>query len=194
MVRKILAGLIVIASIIIVISFFLPWARVSVSVAGVSKQLTESSHLPDRVAQRLKQITYTMKTFGDPEVKMTVSGYKIPGMVNNKTTRVAISLAEIMTKSATNLEQKSYLVYLFPLLGILCGVLAVNGSRSKARIVVMLLIAGIVGITGFYNLSTADMTGMAVNIDILNGLWDTIYAFLFIFLAGIVWLIIGKKA
>ena len=194
MVRKILAGLIILASIFIVISFFMPWAKVSVSVVEVSKQVVESSHLPDRVLARLKQVTYTISTFGDPEVRMTVSGYKIPMMVNNKTSKVAISLAEIMTKSTINLGQKSRLVYLFPLLGIVCGILAIIGSKSKACIIIMLLIGGIVGITGFYNLSTADMTGMAVKIDILNGLWDTIYAFLFIFVAGLVWLALGKKA
>ena len=194
MVRKILAGLVILASIVIVISFFMPWAKVSVSVVGASKQLTESTRLPDKVAARLKQVTYTISTFGDPEIRMTVSGYKIPAMVNNKTSKVAISLAEIMTKSTINLGQKSYLVYLFPLLGIVCGILALSGLKSRACVVIMLLIGGIVGITGYYNLSTADMTGMAVKIDILNGLWDTIYAFLFIFVAGIVWVLLGKKA
>ncbi len=192
--RKILAGLIIIASIVIVISFFMPWAKVSVSVVEASKQVVKSSHLPDKVIARLKQVTYTISTFGDPEVRMTVSGYNIPEMVNNKTSKVAISLAEVMTKSTINLGQKSYLVYLFPLLGIVCGMLALAGSKSKACIIIMLLIGGIVGITGFYNLSTADLAGMAVKIDILNGLWGTIYAFLFIFIAGIIWLVLGKKA
>ncbi len=194
MVRKILAGLIVIASIVIVISFFMPWAKVSLSVTGVSKKITGSSHLPDKAVEKLKEITRTMSTFGDPEVRMTVPGYKIPGMVNNKTSEVAISLAEIMTKSTINLGQKSRLVYLFPLLGIVCGILALGGLKSKTCIIIMLLIGGIVGITGYYNLSTANLAGMAVKIDILSGLWNTMYAFLFIFFAGIVWLLLGKKA
>ncbi len=194
MIRKILAGLVILASIVIVISFFMPWAKVSVSVVEASKQVTESSRLPDKVVARLKEITYTISTFGDPKLKMTVSGYKIPGMVNNETSKVAISLAEIMTKSTINLGQKSRLVYLFPLLGIVCGILALGGLKSKASIIIMLLIGGIVGIPGYYNLSTADMTGMVAKIDILSGLWNTIYAFLFIFVVGIIWLLLGKKA
>ena len=132
MVRKILAGLIVIASIVIVISFFMPWAKVSLSVTGVSKKIADSYHLPDKAVEKLKEITHTISTFGDPEVRVTVPGYKIPGMVNNKTSKVAISLTEIMTKSTSDLGQKSYLVYLFPLLGIICGILALGGLKSKA--------------------------------------------------------------
>ena len=194
MVRKILAGLIVIASIVIVISFFMPWAKVSLSVTGVSKKIADSYHLPDKAVEKLKEITHTISTFGDPEVRVTVPGYKIPGMVNNKTSNVAISLTEIMTKSTSDLGQKSYLVYLFPLLGIICGILALGGLKSKACIIIMLLIGGIVGITGYYNLSTANLAGMVVKVDILSGLWNTIYAFLFIFFAGIIWLVLGKKA
>ncbi len=192
--KKILAGLIVLASIVIVMSFFLPWARVSVSVVGVSKQLTSSSVLPGKVTGKLKKITGAISDFGDVDIKTTVSGYKIPGMVNNKTSKVAFSVMEIMSKSASGLEQKSYLVYLLPLLGIVCGILAIIGLKSKACIVIMLVIAGIVGIAGLYNLSTANLAHVAVKVDILSGLWNTMYAFLFIFLAGIVWLVLGKKA
>ena len=194
MVRKILAGLIILASIVILISFFMPWAKVSVSVVEASKQLTESSRLPDKVVARLKQITYTISTFGDPEVRMTVSGYKIPGMVNSQTSKVALSAVEILSKSTSGLDRKSYLVYLLPLLGIVCGILALAGLKNRACIIILLVISGIVGIAGFYNLSTADLASVAVKVDILSGLWNTIYAFLFIFLAGIVWLVLGKKA
>ena len=194
MVKKILVGLIVLASIVIVISFFMPWARVSVSVVGVSKQLTSSSGLPDKMVEKLKEITSAISSFGDVDIKTTVSGYQIPGMVNNKTSKAALSTAEILSKSASGLEQKSYLVYLFPLLGIVCGILAVTGLKSKACIVIILIIGGIVGIVGLYNLSTANLVHVSVKIDILSGLWNTIYAFLFIFIAGITWLILGKKA
>jgi len=194
MVKKILVGLIVLASIVIVISFFMPWARVSVSVVGVSKQLTSSSGLPDKMVEKLKEITSAISSFGDVDIKTTVSGYQIPGMVNNKTSKAALSTAEILSKSASGLEQKSYLVYLFPLLGIVCGILAVTGLKSKACIVIILIIGGIVGIVGLYNLSTANLVHVSVKIDILSGLWNTIYAFLFIFLAGIAWLVLDKKA
>ena len=201
MVRKILAGLIILASIVILISFFMPWARVSVSVVGVSKQLTGVSEkklqgvpVADKIVKKMQEITDAMSSFGDVDIKTTVTGYKIPGMVNNKTSKVALSATEILFKSASGLDQKSYLVYLFPLLGIVCGILTITGLKNRACIIILLVISGIVGIAGLYTLSTANLASVAVKVDILSGLWNTMYAFLFIFLAGIVWLVLGKKS
>ena len=202
MLRKVLAGLIVLASIITVVSFFMPWARVSVSAAGVSKELSgalsakqlQGTPIANKVAKELGKITNILTGFGDIDIKTTVSGYQIPGMVNNETSKVALSVAQILSRDASGLDKKIYLVYLLPLLGIICGILAVIGLKSKAWIIIMLVISGAVGVAGLYNLSTANLIHVAVKVDIMEGLWNTMYAFLFIFLSGIVWLIPAKKA
>ena len=151
MVRKILAGLITLASIVIVISFFLPWAKINVSVVGVSKQLTsvsekklQGSPVADKMVKKMQEITDAMSSFGDIDIKTTVPGYKIPGMVNNKTSKVALSATEILFKSTSGLDQKVYLVYLLPLLGIVCGILAITGLKNRACIIILLVISGIV--------------------------------------------------
>jgi hypothetical protein len=201
-VRKILAGLIILASIVIVVSFFMPWARVSVSIAGISKKLTDvisgeklqDTPIAGKAAKELEKITDAITGFGDIDIKTTVSGYNIPQMVNNRTSKAALSIAQILSKSTSGLEQKIYLVYLLPLLGIVCGILAIIGLKSKSWIIIMLVISGIVGIAGLYNLSTANLVHVAVKVDIMSGLWNTMYAFLFIFLSGVAWLVLGRKA
>ena len=201
MVKKILASLVILASVVIVISFFQPWAKVSISAMGVSKQLTgiaekklKGAPIADKVLDKLKKATSAISSFGDIDIKTTVSGYSIPGLVNNKTSKVALSVVQIISKSTSGLEVKSYLVYLLPLFGIACGILAVMGLKKSIYVIIMLVISGIAGIGGLYNLSTAEPAHVAVNVDIMSGLWNTMYAFLFIFLAGIAWLVLGKKA
>ena len=198
--RKILAGLIVLASVVIVVSFFMPWARVSVSAVGVSKELTTAAEgklkdtpIAGKLINRLKAATGAISEIGDIAVRSTVYGYKIPEMANSKTSKVALAAVQIISKETEGLDKKSYLVYLFPILGIICGILALSGLKSKIYVAIMLIISGIVGIGGFYNLSTAKLAETAVKIDIMNGLWNTIYAFLVIFVMGILWLIDGKK-
>ena len=200
MVKKILASLIILASGVIVISFFLPWARVSVSTMGISKELSgiqkklQGTPLAGKVVEKLGVVTTGISEFGDISIKTTVPGYRIPGMVNSKTSKVALSAVQIMTRSASGLEAKSYLVYLLPLLGIACGILAVLGLEKRIYIIIILAIGGIVGIKGLHNLSTAKLANVAVKVDIMSGLWNTMYAFLFIFLVGIAWLVMDKKA
>ncbi len=198
--RKILAGLIVLASVVIVVSFFMPWARVSVSAVGVSKELTTAAEgklkdtpIAGKLINRLKAATGAISEIGDIAVRSTVYGYKIPEMANSKTSKVALAAVQIISREKEGLDKKSYLVYLFPILGIICGILALSGLKSKIYVAIMLIISGIVGIGGFYNLSTAKLAETAVKIDIMNGLWNTIYAFLVIFVMGILWLIDGKK-
>jgi len=192
--------LIIAASVVIVLSFFMPWAKVSVSAVGVSKQLTTvadeklgDSPIAGKVIDRLKEITGAISNFGDINVKTTVTGYQIPKLVNDRTSKVAISLAQIIFKSAEGLDRKSYLVYLLPLIGILCAILAILGLRSTIYVVLMFFISGAVSIAGLYNLHTAGVESIAVKISIESGLWNTMYALAFIFLISILWLVLGRK-
>lgn len=198
--KIILVCLIIAASVVMVLSFFMPWAKVSVSAVGVSKKLTSiadkklgDSPVAGKVVDRLKKITGAISTFGDIDVKTTVTGYQIPKLVNNKTSKVAIALVETMFKSVEGLEWKSYLVYLLPLLGILCGVLSVAALKNSIYVILMLVISGAVSLIGLYNLHATDVENIAVKISIEAGLWNTMYALSFIFLISIFWLILVRK-
>ncbi len=192
--------LVIASSVVIVLSFFMPWAKVSVSAVGVSKQLAATadkklgdSPIAGKVIDRLKKITGAVSSFGDIDVKTTITGYRIPKLVNDKTSKAAISLVQIMFKSAEGMDWKSYLVYLLPLLGILCAIMAVLSLKNGIYVILTLIISGVVSIAGLYNLHTTDVGNIAVRISIEAGLWNTMYAFAFIFLFSLLRLIPGRK-
>jgi len=194
-------AVIVAASAVIVVSFFTPWAKISASVTGVTKELTgyADKELGDapvagKVIKKLDQITSAISSMGDVDIKTTVRGVDIPTLVNAKSSKVALSLAQILFKSAEDIDKKSYLVYLSPLLAILCAVFAVFGTKNRVFVVLLLIISGILSIGGLYNLSTMTTTvSPGVKIIIQKGLWYTVYAYLAIFLAGIAWLASERK-
>jgi len=199
--KNILSGLVIAAACVIVVSFFLPWARVSVSALGVSEKLIQNAEstlkdtpMAGKLVGKLDKITGALSSFGDISVKTQVSGYNIPVLVNNKTSKVAISIAQIMFKSAENLDLKSFLVYLLPLLGILCAVASFLGREKKLYVIAMLAAAGLVSIVGLYNLYTTNIANIMVKVMIMKGLWLTMYGFLFIFFVGIAWLATDKKS
>lgn len=189
--------LIIIAAVIIISSFFMPWARLSTSVTKISEKLTapatgtlKEAPLAGKFIKELEKITSAL---GDVEVKATVSGYNIPTLVNKKSSKVAISLAQTLFKGGKDLDKKSMLVFLVPLFAGLCVVLAIVGVKYKLSVVLMLLLSGAISVGGLYNLKTTDFSNLLVKITIEKGLWQTIYAYLFIFLLSIVWLITDKK-
>ncbi|MGB2630427.1 MAG: hypothetical protein WBD24_06185 [Candidatus Omnitrophota bacterium] len=198
--KIIFPGLIIIASLVTVLCFFQPWASVAASVTGISKELTSAADksLKDtpfagKFIKKADEVTTAISKYGDIEIKTTVRGNQIPAMVNNKTSKVALSLTQVFFKSAEGLDKKSYLVYLLPLFGILCGALAVLGTKNKLYVIVMTAIGGAISAGGLYNLLTMDVSSAAVKISIRYGLWHTMYAFLFICAVGIAWLVAGKK-
>ena len=143
---------------------------------------------------KLKSFTGSLSKFGDIGVKTTITGYQIPQLVNDKTSKVALSVAQILFKSTEGLDIKSYLVYLLPLFGIICSLFAFLGQSKKIYSILMIVISGAVSLVGLYNLHTADLPNLAVKVSIENGLWNTMYAFLFICFIGIVGLLLrGKK-
>ena len=122
--------------------------------------------LAGKVVKKISSITDAIAELGDVEIKTTVRGSQVPALVNNQTSKVALSLAQVMFKSAEGIDKKSYLVYLLPLLGIACAALAVIGLKNKLFVGVMLVISGAVSIGGLYNLYTMDIGSQAVKISI----------------------------
>jgi hypothetical protein len=193
-------SLIIAASVFIVISFFMPWANIATSVAKVSKEVTSTAEgklgktpFAGKFLKSLTKVTDTVSEMGDIEIRTAVSGYQVPKMVNEKTSKVALSLVQVFFKDAEGIDKKSYLVYLLPLFAIICSLLAVLGMKNKIYIIVMAVIGGAISIGGLYNLLTMDVSNMIVEISIAKGLWCTMYAYLAISLAGIAWLVLDKK-
>ncbi|MFH1790470.1 MAG: hypothetical protein ABH885_00595, partial [Candidatus Omnitrophota bacterium] len=80
-----LVSLICIASTVIVISFFMPWAEISTSVTGLSKQVTDMAGktvgrltVTEKMISNMEKFTNAISNFGDVEISATVRGDNIP--------------------------------------------------------------------------------------------------------------------
>ena len=177
----------------------MPWANVKASVTKVARSLTDKAGplkeapLAGKIIGKVKEATDALDAFGGINIKTTVRGYDIPRLVNNKTSKVALSLAQILFKGTEGLGAKSYLVYLLPLLAFVSAALAVMGVKATQAVIAMLAVSGAISIGGLYNLYTADFSNLIIQIVIGKGLWQTMYAYLFIFLVSAAWLILDKQ-
>ena len=199
--KMIFAGSIIACALIIIASFFMPWARATVNATKVANNLVNSSSgklqntsFGEKFVKGFNQATNAVGNLGDIEVKTTVSGYDIPTMINKKSSHVAIQLAQMVFKDAKDLDKKSMLVYLLPLFAIACIVLAIAGLRYKVSVIAAAVIGGIIGIGGLYELITTDLSKLPVQISIENGLWLTMYGYLLICILGVAWLVVGEKS
>ena len=185
MISKICAGLVAVCAVIVLAGFFQPWAEVSTSVGNVSGGLTGilkgtfgEVSLGSKVIGGIENLGNEVnEVVGDVSVKKSVSGAEVPGLVNSKSSKMALAIAEIMFKSAEGLSWKSYAVYLIPGLAVLCVLLAGAGLRYPAAFAVMTVLSGAVSGAGLYNLYNADLSNTIVKISIGYGLWNSLYAF-----------------
>ena len=183
------------AAALIIIGFLMPWATVATSVTGVSKGLLsslENTPYAGKIAGKLSEVTDAIGNMGDVSIKSTVRGYQVPILVNDKSSKVAISLAQIFFEETEDLDKKSYLVYLFPIAGVVCAVLVFLGDKNMIHIIAMTVLAGAISIVGLFKLYTLDVSSTMVKISIQSGLWAILYSFLFISMAGIAWLALDK--
>jgi len=195
------AALVIVCSVIIVISFFMPWAKVKVSATQVSKELVTAAEtgplkgtpFAEKFVKKLKKATSAIGELGDIEVKTQVSGYDIPTMVNKQSSKIAILFVQEFFKDAKDLDKKSMFVFLMPLLGIACMALSIFGLRYKWAVIVMLVLAGVISMAGLYNLYTANFSAAAVEITIERGIWQTLYSYLAIFIICVAWIISDLK-
>ena len=194
------AGSIIVCGIVIIASFFMPWAKATVSATKVVKDLANSASgklqntsFGGKFIQEFNLATNAIGDLGDIKMKTTVSGYDIPIMMNKKSSHVAIQLAQILFKDTKDINKKSVLVYLLPLFAIVCIALAVTGLKYKASVIAAAIIGGVIGIGGLYKLIATDLSRLPVQISIENGLWQTMYGYLFICILSISWLVMKPK-
>lgn len=193
---------IVIASVAVIIAgFFQPWAKVSTSVESVSEGVTGvlkgtfgKVSLGSKVIGGIEKVTDKVnEKVGAVGVKKSVSGFDVPRLVNNKSSKIALAIAQAMFKSAEGLDWKSYAVYLLPLAGIICIILAIIGFKNNIAVIIMTVLSGAISILGLYNLHTANLSSLIVKIEIGEGIWNTLYSFLVIAIVGILQLVLNRK-
>ena len=199
--RIALLALVVICAIAIIHGFFMPWAKASASVTKVAKSLAssatggilENTPFAGKFIRGLDKATDKISELGDVQIKTAVSGYDIPTLINKKSSQVAIAIASAMFKDVKDLDKKSMLVYLLPLLALLCIGLAIVGIKNKIALIVMAVLSGGIAVGGLYNLMTVNLSDLPIQISIEQGLWQTMYAYLIIFVIGIVWIVLDLK-
>ncbi|MFH1797933.1 MAG: hypothetical protein ABH844_01105 [Candidatus Omnitrophota bacterium] len=192
---------VLIAVAIVVAAFFVPWVRIDTSLGRVSGGLVDSAGsvvekiLPgsEKITGALGKLTDTVFGFTGMEFNLVVRGKDIPRMVNSKSSKVALAFTSILSKDTGSLNRKSCLVYLPMLLAIMCGLLAVLGVENKIYIIAMTIISGLISGAGLYRLNTIDFSNLVVNIEILCGVWLTLYSFLFISMVGLFWIFVYKE-
>ena len=114
----IFASLVIICAIVVVISFFIPWARANVSATKVATGLTASAAstlantpFAGKFVRGLDTATTAINELGDITIKTQVSGYDIPTLVNKKSSKIALSLFGQSPSSPVNdsyVSRKSY--------------------------------------------------------------------------------------
>ena len=117
----------------------------------------------------------------------------VPGLVNNKSSKMALVIAEIMFKSVEGLDWKSYAVYLMPVLAVLCVLLAGAGLKYPITVIAMTVLSRAVSGLGLYNLYTTDLSSMIVKIKIGYGMWNSLYAFGAIAAVGAGWMLLERR-
>jgi hypothetical protein len=202
--KKVFVVLIILASLVIIRGFYLPWATVETSVLkGAAAMMGDPKgkivQVP-RLRRALKEAAgffYPIVKTADKEIKVVVTGRSIPRMMQGKDARVVISFMEILFKDIDNVEERAYLVYIIPIGALLCILFSLLGLKFRLPLILMLMLTEAIGIIGLYNLKTtfidARMPEANAHLSIGFGIWYTVYAYLFIFLASFLWLVFDKR-
>ena len=194
--NTVFSALIICASLVVIAAFFMPWANVNTSVTEVSKGVLGAVGdvpLGEKISSGISKAASFLGDLGDVEVKTVVTGKNIPELVNSETSKVALSLAEMLFKSVEGLDWKSYLVYLIPLFAIICAALSVLALKKKLFIIPIIIIGAGIFYEGMHNIMTTDLSNVVVKITIEKGVWLTLYAFLFMAITSGVWLFLERK-
>jgi hypothetical protein len=198
--KIVMATLAVLSAVVIIISFFMPWAKASTSATRVAKSVKQGAggalqgtSLGEKVMTYFDVATQAISDMGDIKVKTIVRGCDIPTLVSKKSSNVAISLVQVYAKDANDLDKKASLIYIIPLFALACIALAVLGMKNILFVAIMGLASGIISIVGFFKIMTTDMSSMVVQISIENGLWLTLWAYMAIFMISVAWVITARN-
>lgn len=181
--RRLILCAVWLATIVVVVGFFLPWAELDVDLARSTETLgtTVTGWLPleklkEAVNKTTKAATRTIADVSPvrTQAHLSVSGWDVPRLVHREDSRTALAVVELIF-GPQQLEAKSQLVYLVPFLALICAGLMAMRPRVAAAIVA--LIGGGIGGVGWWKLTTTELSNLLVHIEIGLGLWLTIWAF-----------------
>jgi len=149
---------------IVVVGFFLPWMRIeSEQLGALSKVLTGRRQ----------------------EIVDNLSGFRIPILANSPDARLVISVAKIFKPDIKDVDKKSYLVWLVPILAVLLLGLAYFFGKNKWFNLFLAILGISIFVIAFYKIKTTDLDKMVLRVSIDSGLWLVLYAYLAMGILGL---------
>jgi len=148
---------ILVLSIVIVLSFFLPWVTVQSKQAGAfTKALT---------GKRQQNIA-------------AISGLQVPIMANGDEARLISSIAKIFNPSVEHVGLKSFLVVVIPLLAVAMAGLNHLYEKNKWANSAVAVVGILIFLVAVFKLTTTDLDKLVLQIKIGIGMWATLISFL----------------
>jgi hypothetical protein len=151
-------------TIIICVSFFLPWVDVqSQAIGGISKFIS-----------------------GEKQASLkTISGFQVPILANGSDAKLMITIIKIFNPAITDADKKSWLIWCIPGLAVVLFILTLFLGKDKW----VNLGVGIVGVAIFavatFKILTTNLDKLVLNVSIAPGLWVLLYSYLGIGIIGL---------
>lgn len=153
---KTLRVMMLVFTIIICGSFFLPWVSIDSRVAGGISKLISGT----------KQASLK-----------TISGFQVPILANGPDAKLMVTIIKIFNPTITDADKKSWLIYGIPGLAIALFVLVLFLGENKW----VNLGLGILGIIIFavatFKIKTTNLDKLVLNVVIAPGLWTILWSY-----------------
>jgi hypothetical protein len=144
-------------ALLILASFFLPWASI---------------HSP---------VTGTIANFFSGEKKsslMEISGFQVPILANRSDSRFMVQLIQLFSPGVKDAGKKSWLIWGAPLLAVLLALLHAFIKENKWLNLVVGILGVLIFAVGTYKLKTANLDKTVLSVSIMPGLWLLLYGYL----------------
>ena len=149
--------------IVIIVSLFLPWVGASSKQAGIfTKALT---------GKRQEGIA-------------RISGIQIPIMANREEARLTATIAQVFSPGIENVDKKSFLVLLIPLLAVVFMILNIAYGKKRWTNILFCAIGITIFASALFKIITTDLDKIVLQIKIGIGMWLILYSYLAIGVIG----------
>lgn len=147
----------VLFTVVIFLSFFLPWVSVgSKQVGAVTKLLTGKSQ----------------------ETIHSISGFQVPVLANGPDARLIISIAKIFSPGISGVDKKSYLIWIVPLLAVIMFFARMIWKNNKWVHLGTAVIGCAIFFVAVWQIKSTDLDKLVLQIRIVCGLWLIFWSYL----------------
>lgn len=181
---KVLKFIIISFSLLAVIAFFMPWIKGAGSIVKpvddstkVVRDLEPTGITKGAIKTTIGVLDALTEALTPIRLKQTLAGYQIPISKNKQIRKIGAIV---------------YLLYALPVMAIICAVFSLKSGHKKMFDLFTLLIALIVFILLFKQVSAFYKEGLFIKIQACKGYWLTSYSFLGISLASFIKLLMRK--